>query len=377
MSHLAEGVLRRLYDEPFGVSAADHRHYENCAACKARYEAFVDDARSVASKFAASPARVDTARAFAVVQHRINTSARPPGQSYAAGRAMPLRAFTAQARSWRAPLSAAALVAAVVGAVAVTPAGSMAKSLLTIFQPKTYEPIAMSTGDLQSLPDLTKFGTMSGPKNTTSLNVSSVAAAAAASGLHIRVPASLPAGVPSTVKYVVLKPNSATFTFSAAKVRAAAAHAGKAYVPMPAALDHSTLRLAVGPVVVATYGSATGADLLTVPSLVIVQAPEPVLASTGASVPEIERYLLSQPGVSEKLRAEIRAIGDPSTTLPIPIPINAVTADKVTIQGVQGLAIGDSTNLGSGVLWRKDGMVYVVAGAMPESKIMGIAASLH
>ena len=81
--------------------------------------------------------------------------------------------------------------------------------------------------------------------------------------------------------------------------------------------------------------------------------------------------------MSAQLRQQIEAIGDPSETLPIPIPIDAMTADPITIQGVQGLAIGDSTNLGSGVLWRKNGMVYAVAGAMSENKVLSVAEALH
>ena len=114
-----------------------------------------------------------------------------------------------------------------------------------------------------------------------------------------------------------------------------------------------------------------------IPSLVVAEAAQPRITSTGASVKEIEDYLLAQPGVSPQLASEIRAIGDPSTTLPIPIPMERATAQTVQVQGVSGLAVGDNTGLGSGVIWEKDGVVYGVAGALPESQILTIANSLQ
>jgi hypothetical protein len=108
-----------------------------------------------------------------------------------------------------------------------------------------------------------------------------------------------------------------------------------------------------------------------------MQAPAPSVASTGASVHQILDYLLAQPGISPSLVSEIKAIGDPTSTLPIPVPIDLATAQTVSINGATGLAIGDSTFVGSGVVWEQDGMVYGVAGGMPESDILAIARSLH
>ena len=144
---------------------------------------------------------------------------------------------------------------------------------------------------------------------------------------------------------------------------------------MPPALDGSTLRVAIGPVVIGTYGTA--ADTGDLPQLVIAQAPMPRVTSSGATVAAIEHYLLAQPGVAPELAASIRAIGDPTTTLPIPIPIDMAQADHVAVQGVTGLAIGDNTGIGSGVIWEKDGMVYGVAGTLPENQVLAIARSLH
>ena len=76
------------------------------------------------------------------------------------------------------------------------------------------------------------------------------------------------------------------------------------------------------------------------------------------------------------MAAAIRSIGDPTTTLPIPVPIEYATSSKVTVQGVQGVALGDNTGLGSGVIWIKDGNVFAVAGPLKQSDVLDVARNL-
>jgi len=123
---------------------------------------------------------------------------------------------------------------------------------------------------------------------------------------------------------------------------------------------------------------ATGANPLSgMPMLIIAQGKGPVVQSDGVTVEQLQQYLLAQPGISPQLAAQIRAIKDPSSTLPIPIPVDVATSKNVTVQGVQGVFVGDSTGLGSAVIWSKDGLVYGVAGTLTEAQIMAVANSLH
>jgi hypothetical protein len=143
-------------------------------------------------------------------------------------------------------------------------------------------------------------------------------------------------------------------------------------------------------VVVAAYGEGAGtgqksvkgsrvsrAELGALPALVVVQARRPTVESTGASVADIESYLLAMPGISPALAAQIKAIGDPASTVPVPIPLNMATASTVSVDGVSGLAVGDNTGLGGGVIWQKDGMVYGVAGPLPIDQVLAVANSLR
>ncbi len=86
---------------------------------------------------------------------------------------------------------------------------------------------------------------------------------------------------------------------------------------------------------------------------------------------------MAQPGVSPELAAEIRAIGDPASTLPIPVISGAMTSQTVSIDGVPGVVTGDSTGLGSAVIWEKGGVVYAVGGLLPQNEVLDIARSLH
>ena len=53
------------------------------------------------------------------------------------------------------------------------------------------------------------------------------------------------------------------------------------------------------------------------------------------------------------------------------------TGDTVQVQGVSGLAVGDNTGLGSGVIWERDGMVYAVGGTLPQDQVLKIANALQ
>lgn len=317
------------------------------------------------------------------------------------------------------PLGAVAVAAMVIGALAFTPLGSLAQDALTVFQPKQIVPLPVSMSDLRSLPNLSDYGTMHSQQAPTPQREPDAAAAGAAAGMNVLVPAALPSGVPAAASYEVLPASSQSFTFSAAIAAKTAALHGTSLPPMPPSLDGSTLQSTIGPVVVAIYGGsvplpssgATGTtsgatvhcvlgglrcsahqaagsttsqsgpsssgSSVSLPTLIVAQAPIPAITSTGATVAEIEDYLLKQPGVSPQLATAIRAIGDPTSTLPIPIPIEQAGSKTVTVQGVSGLAINDPEAGGGGIVWQKSGMIYGVAGFLPENELLAIANGLR
>src|SRR5258708_13177676 len=109
----------------------------------------------------------------------------------------------------------------------------------------------------------------------------------------------------------------AAFVFAATLGRAAAAATGRTAPPMPAKLDGSTLVFAGGPAIMVSYG----ADNMKAGTLVVGVAKAPTVGSDGATVAEIQAYLLSQPSVSPEPPPQIRATAAPASTAPLPTPL--------------------------------------------------------
>lgn len=399
MPHIADGTLRRLYDEPLALSSREREHYAACLRCQSRFALIAGQARETASALARPTLHSDPSTAL--LRYRQHMAGQMAGVGNAQGtRERIATMIQTQRHRLIKPLGSLAAAGALILALALTPVGSLAQEFLTIFQPSQFAAVPVTTDELQGLPNLSNYGTMKAGSGPTMKAASTAAEAATASGLTVLTPGALPASVPSTINYRVTSGATASFTFSAQKAAATAAATGKPLPPMPTGLDGSTLSVTLGPAVLTTYGlparsnasettskageqgasarAGSSSSLLgRLPVLAIGQTPAPRVTSTGASREQIEAYLLAQPGVSPQLASAIKVIGAPNSTLPIPIPINLASGHPVTVQGVQGLAIGDNTGMGSGVMWQKGGIIYVVAGTLPEDQIMAIAQSLH
>lgn len=369
MRHLNDGILRRLVDEPLAIADSQKKHLASCAGCGARYARIETDAHQAFAALDVPAFSPNVATAMARVHQRVGAAS----PARAGGRLPALR--------WRRPsfehsLGGVATAGAILAAVTLTPAGSLAQSFVTIFQPKDVKAIQLSSLDMRSLSQLRHYGTIHLPARVPGGQATSVGNAAKLSGMKVLVPSSVPSGVPTTVTFAVSPGATASFTFSAAKSRAWAAKTGKALPAMPPRVDGSAIDVVVGATVVATYGAcANGCSGL--PQLVVGQMVAPHVTSTGADLKQLEDYVFSLPGVSQQLATELRSIGDPTSTLPIPIPSSFAHADSVTIQGVHGEAIGDDTGVGSLVVWEKDGVVYAVGGTLPLSQVESIANSLQ
>jgi len=353
-----------MVDDPGSKAGADARHLESCADCQGRYKAVADDAGSIATMLTAPELKVDTAAAFKRVL------AAPAAQPRLGLRLPVLRPGS---RPMVLAFAAAAALVAVL-ATAIAENG-------TVFAPSTVTPVPVTVADLQSLSQLSNYGTFAWTTQPQLQVVTSAAAAESATGLKVPTVSELPAGVSSTVTYGAMSKATAVFTFSAAKAAAAAATTGKPLPPLPAGADGAQLTVTVGPAVAEIFGnlnsgSSAGVSEANLPQLIVAESSAPIATSTQLTVKQMEDYLLAQPGLSPQLAAAIKGIGDPSNTLPIPIPIQYATSTTVDVQGVKGVALGDNTGVGSGVIWVKNGVVYAVAGLIKQSDAIDIANQL-
>jgi hypothetical protein len=365
VAHLSEGTLRRMVDDPDAHTGADARHLETCPECKARFGTVSGDARAISSLLSVPELRVDVASALNRV--RSAPAARPR-----LGFRLPVM------RPGSRPMVLAFATAVAAVALLVT---AIAQDSNT-FTPQTLTPVPVTMADMESLSQLSAYGTVAWTTEPQPQIVTTAAEAKAISGLTPPVVAKLPAGVSSTITYAATPQAVAVFTFSADKAAAEAAKTGKTLPKLPAGIDGAKLTVSVGPAVAEIYGNisqpAAGSDITqaNLPQLIVAESSAPVATSTQVSVKQLEDYLLAQPGISPQLAAAIKAIGDPSTTLPIPVPVEFATSSTVTVQGVQGVALGDNTGVGAAVIWIKRGVVYGVVGTVKKSDAIDVANHL-
>jgi hypothetical protein len=351
-SHPDTGTLRRLIDEPQHVDAVQRAHAQSCEQC-AREMKSLQAAAASASAALRVETHPDAQYALTKVSVRASQRTAKPAAAY---------------RRFGGAVAAAALVAALI----FTPLGSYARSFLTIFEPQEFQPIELSAEQVRNfrlLPQVNQFGTQRIVTPARRTQYASLAQAAKHLSFVPQLPQALPRGISSKVAYFVSAPSEWTFTFSAAKARAFAARSHRALPSMPADLDGTTLRVRMGALFEARYGS--GHSLLEV-----VQTTAPVVSSTGATLEQLEAYLLKMPGVSPQLVQQLHTIVDAQTTLPVPIDVSRQHAQKVTVRGAQGLGIGDNTGLGAGVMWREGRALHVVAGSVSMDDALTVADGL-
>lgn len=366
MRHLDEGTLRRLQDDQFAASNSERDHLAGCERCRRHADVVAGDAVLATRLFSGTgDARSAPEPALVRLRQRVAFGADVAG--------VRLSRPSWTRRRW--VLGAVAAPVVVSGLLV----SANAAGWLTIFSPTQVAPVVLTSSDVSGLPDLSGYGRMKVDEPPVTA-VADASHAAAASGLPVLQPASLPANVPTAVRWQVFGHGSATFTLDAAAAQAAAVKAGRPAPNIPSNLDGASVTLDGGPAAVAVYGSRSspaGGQDFGVPTLAIAESMRPTASTNGASLQQLKDFLLAQPGISPQLAAAIRAIGDPASTLPIPVISGLMTSQTITIDGVQGVVAGDSTGLGSAVIWEKDGIVHAVGGTLPSSEVVDIARSLH
>jgi anti-sigma factor RsiW len=350
-------------DEPESVDARLREHVEACPQCRSRRDEFAENAAFAQRLFAERPPLAGVAPSFeAAMRSRPTRRSRPAWLSGAIG------------------LAAAACVAM---ALAFTPLGGLSGQLLTIFEPQQFAPIEITASDSEQLrlvPGLEHFGTFGGAsKAPAERRITSLAGVAHTLGFEPRAFDYVAPGAKPAQSTFVQMPFTITFTFDAAKARAYEARFARTLPPMPSALDGTTFAATYGPSLVRTYGTSPkhARDVrgggFGEGMVVFVETKAPRVTSTGATLETAAAYLLSMPNVPPSIAAQLRAIGDPTHTLPIPLLVDKTTASPVDVDGVSGLALGDETGLGSAVVWQKNGVVYAVAGSLKESEALALA----
>jgi hypothetical protein len=358
MRHPTEGVLRRLVDEPAGVSDADRQHVADCPVCLAGLAAAREDATVVGAALRSDgTADVDPAAAWA----RLTT-------------ALPARAATSTpvaSRRWSGLLHrpAAAVLAFV---VVLSGAGvAAANDWLPIFRTEQVAPLEISPDDLVALPDLTAYGDVEITGDGDPHAAPDAAAARAETGLEVPEVGSLPQGVEGEPAYQVVGELSGVFTFSADKAAQTATASGESLPPVPEGLDGSQVRLTAGPGVAAVWSQSSG-----LPTLVVARAVAPQAFSSGVPFETVRDYLLSLPGLPDDLAAQLRSYTADGSTLPIPVPADLVETSDAEVDGLPATVLESRDQALAAVVWVDDGVVTLVGGALGPDEVLDVAGEL-
>ena len=333
-------------------------HVDECEECARLLNAVADDAgyaqRALAllgtdtDTDAAIDAAIDVEAALAEVRRRAVAPVvpLPPAddthRNIGAGR--------------RLGLAAAAVV--VVLAATVTPAGrSAVAQALDAFRGERLEAVTI---DLQSLgesigPDLQALSNL-GEVDMSGLEepdeVDDVAAAEARAGIDAPNfegrPEHLVAMAPGTVKLV----------FDARDGNG-----------VPARLDGAALLVDVPGAIVGVWGGDDGP-----PDLVVGRAGPLAARSEGASLEAIRTFILSRKELPGDLRAQLGAIDDWRSTIPVPVPLNGPGWKDVEVADRPAIAFGDDTGLGALVLRQDRDGVTVVGGKVSVTRALALAA---
>ena len=356
MRHPTDGVLRRLVDEPAGVSDADRQHVADCPVCLAGLAAAHEDAAAVGAALRADGAAdVDPAAAWA----RLST-------------ALPARAATPAPPRRRSALLRRPAAAALAFAVVLSGAGvAAANDWLPIFRTEHVAPLEVSPDDLVALPDLTAYGDVELTGDGDPHAAPDAAAAREQTGLDVPEVGSLPRGVEGEPAYQVVGELSGVFTFSAEKAARAAAASGEPLPPLPAGLDGSQVRLTAGPGVAAVWSQTTG-----VPTLVAARAVAPQAFSSGVPFETVRDYLLSLPGLPEDVAAQLRTYTADGSTLPLPVPADLVETSATEVGGLPATLLESRDQALAAVVWVDDGVVTLVGGALGADEVLDVAGEL-
>ncbi|EFC84383.1 DUF4367 domain-containing protein [Parafrankia sp. EUN1f] len=398
MGHTSDGVLRRLLDEPAGVTDADREHTAACPRCLAVLATMRADADAVhaALSFAVPAGGEHTAGEHAVGEHAVgehaagehaagdidaawrrlvaSMPATGTGRKASAGErrrphARPRTGRPSFGRRFAGRPAVAALVAAAVLAGAGTAA---ANGWLQIFQTERVAVIGLGPEDLVALPDLGAYGDLDMASEPDLRDVDSAATATRRTGLDLPAVTRLPAGIAGEPVYETIDQVEAVFTFSAQRAARTAADEGETLPPVPPGLDGTRVRMVAGPGVARVWSSGSGA-----PGLVVARAVAPRAFSTGVPFETVRDYILSLPGLPADVAAQLRTFAADGSTLPLPVPTAEATTRQVKVNGIPATALTSRDGTLAAVVWVQGGVVCAVAGSLSENEILTVARELR
>jgi hypothetical protein len=384
MSHLSDGELHSIIDQQ--NPEAYQSHIESCPKCQQRLEAMTRRAAwvkehltSLDAQIVRPPLSTPVARAHlqTLFQNKEKTN-------------MWKRIF---APRFRTAWTAFAIVAILAGSMAFPQVRAIAVDFLGLFRVKQIALVQFNPANLPSNMESAASGieqlfaedlTVQGMGDPT-VGVSTSEASQAA-GIPIRLPTSL-----TSQPDISIQPGgSITFKVNLDKVKGILAQLDRP-VDLPDSLNGATVTADIPTSVTAAYGNCKkpnrgdgyDPDMPETYALrdctVVLQMPSPsVSAPAGTDVDAVAQAFLQLMGMSKEDAVSFTQKIDLSTTLILPVPMNAKSGD-VQVDGVEGVFVQNSQSSHSSYMlaWVKNDILYSVSGAGTLSEALKIADSLQ
>lgn len=138
---------------------------------------------------------------------------------------------------------------------------------------------------------------------------------------------------------------------------------------VPADLDGAVLVVDVPGAIGAFFGTEDG------DARVAVGRSGPLMISAeGASLETIRSFVLSREELPADLRAQLAAIDDWRSTIPVPVSVDGPGWEEVDVAGKPAIAFGDDSGIGALVIRQDADGVTVVAGQIGVSEALELAA---
>jgi anti-sigma factor RsiW len=376
------GRLRAYLDGELSPEAQEAvaAHIDRCARC-------ADDARLLDSRSSAVRAgltaldAVEPEAKLALARFRV-------AQAHAQHKTTPsvetlLRSIGEMKRNalsarWRPAMIALSALLVVALLFTIAPVRGAAADFLGLFRIRKFAVIPLDQSQMERLEQLARqaegsFGEPQilreeGPEQA----VADAAQAAALAGYTVRTPSRLPDGA-TLSDFTVQSGPAMRIELDRAAIAAVMQAAGASTEGLPQT-EKISAEVDVANVVALKYQvGASRLELIQMPSpqVNVPQGIDPVaLAETGF-------MLLGMP--QEDARRLATSI-DWTSTLVVPMPVNAGTAREVTVDGASGLLLENAQNgrQESALLWEKDGILYFMASSqLDRSILLTVADSLQ
>jgi hypothetical protein len=288
-------------------------------------------------------------------------------------------------------LAYAATLFLAVGAFAFPSVRAGAAAFLDLFRVVNFAPVAIQPDRLKSLLDehreldlphmlgeQVQILKEAGPPQ----EVTSAEAAGSVAGIHVRMPAWLPAGM-APDHFEVGGEHAMRVTVSAQKVNSILDAVGVDDLRVPPEADGQSATMNVPPIVRVTFR-----DPQQKRTVMLVQARQPQASfPAGADVTTLAEIALRVLGVERGEAHRFAQNVDWRTTLLVPVPSSVAQFRQINVQGSPGLLIEARERQGSPedfhykataqVMWSSGGSVFVLTGNVRPEELFEIAQSVQ